>query len=463
MTTQAYFEDIQTHILRELRQTKHSIRLAVAWFTDPSLFEVLCQKAALGFSVELLLANHSINHQSNLPYKKLQEAGGKVWWIGNGSDQAPLMHNKFCIIDRRVLVFGSYNWTRRAQTNHESITVIEDHPPLIQDFDAEFDKIKAQYFPVTDVDWGKLRIRLDTLLNVIRLEDVDDVQYQAAKIQKLLPSQATDARVERIRRALGLTQSGQYAQAVDVLNDLLRQLSQVVAYIDPEISALQLEIRGLEWQVASLEDEKTEIEKLIHAFEVRHTLELGALILQLLLLRKRLADEAARENPNQQAEADEAQRDYDDYRQSVPDVPPAPLRVLTSDEQQALKSKFRQASKLCHPDKVPDAQKAQAERVFQDLKTAYAANDLNRVEALLRDLERGVFASRGETLTRRDQLQSTHQALRHRRDELEATLQVLKGSEAYQKIAQLTDWDAYFSNTKAQLEQQLNSLQYQLS
>ena len=459
MTTQAYFEDIQTHILRELRQTKHSIRLAVAWFTDPSLFEVLCQKAALGVSVELLLANHSINHQSNLPYKKLQEAGGKVWWIGNGSDQAPLMHNKFCIIDQHVLIFGSYNWTRRAQTNHESITVIEDHLPLIQDFDAEFDKIKAQYFPVTDVDWGKLRIRLDTLLNFIRLEDEDDVEYQAAKIQKLLPSQTTDVRVERIRSALDLTQTGHYTQAVGLLNNVLRQLSQLTAYIDPEISALQLEIRGLEWQVASLEDEKTEIEKLIYAFEVRHTLELGALILQLLLLRKRLADEAARENPNHRAESDEAQRDYDDYRQSVP----AALRVLTPDEQQTLKSKFRQASKLCHPDKVPDAQKVQAERVFQDLKAAYAANDLDRVEALLRDLEKGVFASRGETLTRRDQLQSTHQALRHRRDELEATLQALKGSEAYQKIAQLTDWDAYFSNTKAQLEQQLNSLQYQLS
>jgi len=42
MQTQAYFEDIQRQIKIELREAKESIFVAVAWFTDPELFELLC-------------------------------------------------------------------------------------------------------------------------------------------------------------------------------------------------------------------------------------------------------------------------------------------------------------------------------------------------------------------------------------------------------------------------------------
>ncbi|HYN79679.1 MAG TPA: phospholipase D-like domain-containing protein [Lamprocystis sp. (in: g-proteobacteria)] len=34
------------------------------------------------------------------------------------------MHHKFCVIDRATVIIGSYNWTKRAQANDESITVI---------------------------------------------------------------------------------------------------------------------------------------------------------------------------------------------------------------------------------------------------------------------------------------------------------------------------------------------------
>jgi hypothetical protein len=39
MQTQAYFDDIQLHILHELRKASSSIHIAVAWFTDPDIFE----------------------------------------------------------------------------------------------------------------------------------------------------------------------------------------------------------------------------------------------------------------------------------------------------------------------------------------------------------------------------------------------------------------------------------------
>jgi hypothetical protein len=73
-------------------------------------------------------------------------------------------------------------------------------------------------------------------------------------------------------------------------------LRQLTTWQDPEIPALQLEIRSLEWQLSSLEDEKTDIEKRIRNFEIRHTTELGELIISILLLKKTIS--LIRKQPN---------------------------------------------------------------------------------------------------------------------------------------------------------------------
>ena len=41
MQTQAYFENIQQEIFRELEKEEQSIHIAVAWFTDGGLWEQL--------------------------------------------------------------------------------------------------------------------------------------------------------------------------------------------------------------------------------------------------------------------------------------------------------------------------------------------------------------------------------------------------------------------------------------
>ena len=44
MQTQAYFDDIQLHIMHVLGKATKSIHIAVAWFTDPEIFSLLCLK-----------------------------------------------------------------------------------------------------------------------------------------------------------------------------------------------------------------------------------------------------------------------------------------------------------------------------------------------------------------------------------------------------------------------------------
>jgi len=214
MKSQAYFEKIHKEIESRLKEAKKSIRIAVAWFTDPKLFNLINEKAKNGIEVELLIAHHEINFDSDLDYRKLKDSGGEYFWIGKGKKWEPLMHNKFCIIDNEILIFGSYNWTQKAKSNHESITVIEDDYSLISDFNKEFDKIKNKYFEETlskSLDWPKILIRIDTLLNLIKLEDEDDIEYQLKKIKKLIPVSIKESNAEKLTKAITFLENHQYS------------------------------------------------------------------------------------------------------------------------------------------------------------------------------------------------------------------------------------------------------------
>jgi hypothetical protein len=443
MPSQAYFEDIQAQILKRLQNAQHSIRVAVAWFTDPELFEIIRQKAQAGIRVEMLLANHKFNHESGLDFEALKLLGASVWFVGQSGDRASLMHNKFCVIDDQILLFGSYNWTRKAQTNHESITVIDEDKALVADFLQEFDFLKAQQTGEneTAIDWGKLLIRLETLLNVIRLEDEDDISYQLSKIRKTLPETSTERQVAEVFEIVEQVTNQHYSEAVQALNNLLNRMKQLVVRTDVEVAALQLEMRALEWQITSLEDEHTELEKHIYQFSLRHSKELGELILMILILKKQIAEREENEE-----EIRESAKDYNQYKQAHEANTAKVLVVLPPEQQKTIKEMYRQASKICHPDKVAEDQKEAAHLIFIELKTAYESNDLKKVEQIYLNIQQGVYGFSSQILSQKDKLLQRRKLLLQKRESIESKIKSLKDSENYRKIVNVGNWDEYFAN-----------------
>nr|WP_315258737.1 phospholipase D-like domain-containing protein [uncultured Flavobacterium sp.] len=464
MKSQAYFEKIHKHIENNLETSTKSIRIAVAWFTDTKLFDILCKKAKNGIQVELLMANHEINHDSNIQYRELTDNGGTIFWIGNEGAYAPLMHNKFCIIDNNTLITGSYNWTQKAKSNHESITVIEDDFNLILDFNQEFDKIKDKYYnPNAEIDWIKIVIRLETLVNVIKLEDLEDIKYQIDKTKSLIPKNNSDEKLKVINSILNHCSKKEFSKAVVLIQNFTSEFKKITIYNDPEIPALQLEIRSLEYQISSLSDEKTDIEKNIRSFELKYNEELGGLITKILYYKKVLAEKNAKEfkDDNQkQHEYEEAKFEYEDFSKSHQEKlnEPKPF-VLDEEKLSELKRNYRKASKLCHPDKVTDEQKELATEIFTDLKNAYDNNNLEKVNQILKDLEKGIFKSQGETITEKDKLKIILENLIRKRQELEEILLSIKNTDAFNKINEIDNWDTYFEQTKEEFAKILEELQ----
>ena len=61
-------------------------------------------------------------------------------------DDSPYhMHHKFALFDGRLLLNGSFNWTRSASTSNEENLLVIDHPQLVSSYAREFDELWARF------------------------------------------------------------------------------------------------------------------------------------------------------------------------------------------------------------------------------------------------------------------------------------------------------------------------------
>jgi phosphatidylserine/phosphatidylglycerophosphate/cardiolipin synthase-like enzyme len=132
-----HFEEIQKIIIEQIDLAKFTIWIAVAWFTDPVLFKKLIDKKDRGLNIQLIIIDDQINEFSGLKYEEKFE----TFRIKKSGMYENLMHNKFCIIDLRTVVHGSYNWTKKAKFNDETIEVVNSRE-VAEKFSDQFIQLK---------------------------------------------------------------------------------------------------------------------------------------------------------------------------------------------------------------------------------------------------------------------------------------------------------------------------------
>lgn len=151
MKVSTFFDrQIKPMISSYLAKANESVEIAVTWFTDKELYNTLCNVARRGVRVELILANHHINHESSIRYEDLTDVGGQVFFMGESEKDYSLMHLKFCIIDTKILITGSYNYTYKAQINHENVLVSEEDYKNILSFHKKFIDLKRELSNITE-------------------------------------------------------------------------------------------------------------------------------------------------------------------------------------------------------------------------------------------------------------------------------------------------------------------------
>lgn len=452
MLTEAVFENIADRIQSEIRGAQKSIFIAVAWFTNGNIFNELIEKAKAGCNISLIISNDDVNTNSKNNFALLEKHNSKCYKIGNGDTE--LMHNKFCVIDNSTVITGSYNWSYKAESNFENVIITHNDTTLAEQFISEFNNIRKQYYPdelkeeiIFPLD--KIIKRLEILKNYMLLEDIEELKKETLKLKEYSFNSDMFEIIDHVGK-------DEYVAAINKIQLFISKNQQLSIWTDPEIAALKLEIKNLENQLNAYDNEKIELEKILSDFHHRHSMELGEIILDLLKFRK-LKFKADK------IKYEEAENDEKQYREQVDTERGKKIFDLTEAQKIELKKKFRKASVLCHPDKVSDEFKDAAQRIFIELKAAYDANDLDKVNDLMSDLEKGnYFKSRSETVLEKDLLKVAMVKLRRQIKTLENSIITIKQSDTFITIIKIDNLDEYFRKTKEKLQAELKELKLEL-
>ena len=154
---QAYFDNIENQIAACVSLANKRVYVAVAWFTNQALFNYLLTVLERKVEVKVLLLDDILNRSEfGLDFGMLESCGAEVCFAESTKG---LMHNKFCIIDDKVIT-GSYNWTYHANKNDENI-IISDDVELVANYCKQFDSLfyvgKRIQLPYEHLKWPDIK------------------------------------------------------------------------------------------------------------------------------------------------------------------------------------------------------------------------------------------------------------------------------------------------------------------
>lgn len=402
-TPATHFTNIRQVLRRAIRQAENEVFVAVAWFTDDALFAELLAAQQRGLRIELALMDDEINRQSGLDYAALETAGIAVWCY---PEHLGLMHHKFCVVDESRLLIGSYNWTRKAAKNEESLLEIPIGAQLATDFRAEFERVKQAC----------------------------NRPYSSAPSAPTSPSFA------------GETLPGGSLLAAD----------------------LRVEILFLELETAQLVAEKNSMETALLAFERRLRDLLGDLLARHLDLQRQLAERKAQLTGKRQDQERYEQREVEfrQFREKICEDAARPEVVLDEPTAADLKQMYREAVLLAHPDRYGnDPQKeAEANALMAALTEAYRRKDVEKVREIWLSLKNGTaFRSDWAAMTDIEQLQAIIAKLKKRRAELTQAIADLQQSESYRTQQANPDAEVYGAVLREQLERNIQILENEIN
>lgn len=119
----------ESRIVEMIAAAKKNIRVQMYFFTSKRIGQALAQAAKHGIKVDIIL-DKSQEKAAYGPWRVMRRDGVRIYF----DDKHETANNKIVLIDKRVVITGSYNFTKAAEEkNAENVIIIEDDRDL---FDA---------------------------------------------------------------------------------------------------------------------------------------------------------------------------------------------------------------------------------------------------------------------------------------------------------------------------------------
>lgn len=161
---QAHFNNIRSKISPLLHEAQKEVAIAMAWFTSAELFFAIMSCLNRDITVKLVLLESPINFMEYAPdFNDFIKAGGKLYIA---TSELGFMHHKFCIIDNKIAISGSYNWTYYAETRNVENIFITDEPSVVNSYREEFNRLCKQINSSTHVAPRYSMIEIEAFENI---------------------------------------------------------------------------------------------------------------------------------------------------------------------------------------------------------------------------------------------------------------------------------------------------------
>jgi phosphatidylserine/phosphatidylglycerophosphate/cardiolipin synthase-like enzyme len=130
-------DQVSEHINQLVKNAQQSIYFMAYSFTANNLGDALIERLKAGIIVEGVMDGGQIDSNTGTEFDPFLLAGVKVFRVENEG----LMHHKVIIIDRKIVITGSYNFSMSAEkTNDENVIVIHSQQ-IAEKYLEEFETI----------------------------------------------------------------------------------------------------------------------------------------------------------------------------------------------------------------------------------------------------------------------------------------------------------------------------------
>lgn len=140
--------EIKQRIISEIQKANQNIFLAMAWFTDRDIANEIINAKRRNINVDIILSS---NAQNETVKQLFREAHVSIHAFETG-DERGMMHHKFCLIDNRISINGSYNYSYNASNNNVENIQVSDDINTYRQLYAEFERLKYNIDHQIDVN-----------------------------------------------------------------------------------------------------------------------------------------------------------------------------------------------------------------------------------------------------------------------------------------------------------------------
>ena len=133
-------DGVADHIYEILTDAEESIYFMAFSFTTDEFGEIIREQAENGLTVAGVMEEQQVKSNIGTEYDFFKQAGLDVFVDGNEGQ----MHHKTMIVDGRIVITGSYNFSRSAEIRNDENLIVIDNKVIADFFMGEFERVYAQ-------------------------------------------------------------------------------------------------------------------------------------------------------------------------------------------------------------------------------------------------------------------------------------------------------------------------------